>query len=94
MNLKIFLMRESKPIELDGNCPLPRWLNCDIRDGLCYMWGIPSPSDEPEIAIRVIDDGLLLIESFRIIIQSNNDGDLQRRPLDNDVENQALMQVG
>lgn len=92
MLLRNILMRESKPIELNGNSPLPRWLNCDISDGVCYMWGIPNKRDDPEIKIRVIDDALLVIESFKIVIQKNNDsGNMPGSQLGNDDENQSLI---
>lgn len=53
---------------LNANNPLPSWLNYQIADGIINIWGVPNPSDEAEILIRIINNLLFTVYSFRIII--------------------------
>lgn len=55
MKLREYLKSDFLPIGLNGNSLLPRWLKCEIVDGVVYMWGIPKPNDDRHFAVRFID---------------------------------------
>jgi hypothetical protein len=55
MFIRKMFKKDYKKIGLHQNNPLPKWLNCEIIDGIIFMWGTPKLNDEPEILIRIID---------------------------------------
>lgn len=67
------------PIGLVKNNPLPKWLNYSIVDGIINIWGIPNPSDENEILIRIINDMMITVHSFRIVINDKDGNDCRDR---------------
>ena len=70
-----------KPIGLKANNPLPNWLNYQIVDGIINIWGIPNPSDDAEILVRIINNLLFTVFSFRIIIQDQEGNDCRDKRL-------------
>ncbi|EAR97574.2 MFS transporter (macronuclear) [Tetrahymena thermophila SB210] len=77
LTLKKMLKDDYRKIELTINNPLPKWLNCEIIDGIIHIWGIPKAKDEPEIQIRIINEFLLPVYSFNILIKDKEGGDLR-----------------
>jgi len=73
MKLREYLKADFLPIGLNGNSLLPRWLKCEIVDGVVYMWGIPKPNDDRHFAVRFIDQMEFTVESFMINISSKKD---------------------
>ncbi|EAR90814.2 transmembrane protein, putative (macronuclear) [Tetrahymena thermophila SB210] len=76
-----FLNMQYSPVGFVKNNPLPKWLNFQIIDGIINIWGIPQPSDEPEILIRIINDLGLAIYSFHIFIQDKEGNDMRNKQI-------------
>ncbi|KAL4500462.1 hypothetical protein ABPG72_003413 [Tetrahymena utriculariae] len=66
-----------RPIGLSIHNPLPKWLNCEIIDGVIHIWGVPKAKDEPEILIRIVNEISFTICSFLIIIKDKEGGELR-----------------
>ncbi|EAR90815.2 transmembrane protein, putative (macronuclear) [Tetrahymena thermophila SB210] len=76
-----FLNMQYSPVGFVKNNPLPKWLNFQIIDGIIHIWGIPQPSDEPEILIRIINNLGLAIYSFHIFIQDKEGNDMRNKQI-------------
>ncbi|KAL4454313.1 hypothetical protein ABPG74_012270 [Tetrahymena malaccensis] len=77
MGFRRLLKDDYRPIGLSINNPLPKWLNCEIVDGVIHIWGIPKAKDEPEILIRIVNEMQFTICSFLIIIKDKDGGELR-----------------
>ncbi|KAL4459827.1 hypothetical protein ABPG74_003353 [Tetrahymena malaccensis] len=76
-----FLNMQYQPVGFVKNNPLPKWLHFQILDGIIHIWGVPQPSDEPEILIRIINDLGLAIYSFHIFIQDKEGNDMRNKQI-------------
>ncbi|EAS04253.3 MFS transporter (macronuclear) [Tetrahymena thermophila SB210] len=77
MGFRRLLKDDYRPIGLSINNPLPKWLNCEIIDGVIHIWGIPKAKDEPEILIRIVNELQFTVFSFLIIIKDKEGGELR-----------------
>ncbi|KAL4446483.1 hypothetical protein ABPG74_001224 [Tetrahymena malaccensis] len=92
LTLRKVLKDDYRKIALTINNPLPKWLNCEIMDGIIHIWGIPKAKDEPEIQIRIINEFLLPVYSFIILIKDKEGGDLRDKKYVKDKDQQKKRQ--
>jgi len=70
MKLRGYLKSDLLPIGLNENSSLPRWLKCEVIDGVVYMWGIPKPNDDRQFVVQFIDKMAFTVKSFMVIVKS------------------------
>ncbi|KAL4472026.1 hypothetical protein ABPG72_007075 [Tetrahymena utriculariae] len=92
LTLRKILKDDYRRIGLTINNPLPKWLNCEIMDGIIHIWGIPKAKDEPEIQIRIMNEYLFPVFSFTILIKDKEGGDLRDKKYVKDKDQQKRRQ--
>ncbi|KAL4511966.1 hypothetical protein ABPG72_012811 [Tetrahymena utriculariae] len=75
--LKKFFKANYSPIGLNQNNPLPKWLNCQIINGIIHIWGTPKSNDEPELLIKIFDQLTFTILSYHLYIKDKEGIDIK-----------------
>lgn len=67
MKLRGILKFNFSPIALNGNYKLPKWLKCEVVDGIIYIWGTPKFRDDINFTVRIINEMEFTVKSYKII---------------------------